>query len=105
MKPFVQPRRIGTRWRIPHETFSAARESIAVISGSGSDNGTTPEGGNAAGSSAPEIQRSTSGRQRGLRRIRGVHFVLQRAQHAPTVAPPAAECLRGEELPLENPSP
>ncbi len=78
---------------------------IAIISGSGLDKGTTPEGGNTAGSSAPEIQRSTSGRQRGLRRIRVVHFVLQRAQHAPTAAPPAAECLRGEELPLENPSP
>ncbi len=35
-------------------TFSAARESIAVISGSGSDNATTPEGGNAAESSSPE---------------------------------------------------
>ncbi len=35
-------------------TFSAARESIAVISGSGSDNATTPEGGNAARSSSPE---------------------------------------------------
>ncbi len=35
-------------------TFSAARESIAVISRSGSDNATTPEGGNAAESSSPE---------------------------------------------------
>ncbi len=35
-------------------TFSAARESIAVISGSGSDNASTPEGGNAAESSSLE---------------------------------------------------
>ncbi len=49
---------------------SAAQESIAVISGSGSDNATTPEGGNAAESSSPEreresppMQRSTSGHQ------------------------------------------
>ncbi len=41
-------------------TFSAARESIAVISGSGSDNATTPEGGNAAGSSSPERESSPS---------------------------------------------
>ncbi len=41
-------------------TFSAARESIAVISGSGSDNATTPEGGNAAESSSPEREGSPS---------------------------------------------
>ncbi len=41
-------------------TFSAARESIAIISGSGSDNATTPEGGNAAGSSSPERESSPS---------------------------------------------
>ncbi len=41
-------------------TFSAARESIAVISGSGSDNATTPEGGNAAESSSPERESSPS---------------------------------------------
>ncbi len=35
-------------------TFSAAQESIAVISGSGTDNTTTPEGGNVANSSFPE---------------------------------------------------
>ncbi len=35
-------------------TFSAARESMAIISGSSSDNATTPEGGNAAGSSSTE---------------------------------------------------
>ncbi len=35
-------------------TFLVARESIAVISGSGSDNATTPEGGNASESSSPE---------------------------------------------------
>ncbi len=35
-------------------TFSAARESIAVISGSGSNSATTPEVGNAAESSSPE---------------------------------------------------
>ncbi len=35
-------------------TFLAARESIAVISGSSSDNATTPEGGNASESSSPE---------------------------------------------------
>ncbi len=41
-------------------TFSEARESIAVISGSGSDNATTPEGGNAAVSSSPEREREHS---------------------------------------------
>ncbi len=41
-------------------TFSAARESIAVISGSGSDNATTPEGGNAAELSSPEREGSPS---------------------------------------------
>ncbi len=41
-------------------TFSAAQESIAVISGSGSDNATTPEVGNAVESSSPERQSSPS---------------------------------------------
>ncbi len=40
--------------------FSAARESIAVISGSGSDNVTTPEVRNAAESSSPEQESSPS---------------------------------------------
>lgn len=38
-------------------TFSATRESIAVISGSGSDYAATPEGGNTAGSPSPERER------------------------------------------------
>ncbi len=37
--------------------FSAARESIAVISGSGSDTATTPKGGNTSESSSPERER------------------------------------------------
>ncbi len=41
-------------------TFSAARENIAVISGSGSDNVTTPEVRNAAESSSPERESSPS---------------------------------------------
>ncbi len=41
-------------------TFSAAREIIAIISGSGSANATTPEGGNAAGLSSPERESSPS---------------------------------------------
>ncbi len=41
-------------------TFSAALKSIAVISGSGSDNATTPEGGNTAESSSPEREGSPS---------------------------------------------
>ncbi len=58
-KPLVQPQRIRTRWTFffffhTSPTFSAARESIAVISGSDPDNATTPEGGNVAGSSSPE---------------------------------------------------
>ncbi len=40
--------------------FSVARESIAVISESGSDNATTPKGGNAAESSSPEREGSPS---------------------------------------------
>ncbi len=62
-KPLVHPQRIGMRWTFfshTSPTFSAARESIAVISGSGSDNATTPEGGNAAGSSSPERESSPS---------------------------------------------
>ncbi len=39
-------------------TFLAARESIAIISGSGSDNATTPEGGNTDESSSPERERA-----------------------------------------------
>ncbi len=54
-------------------TFSAARESMAIISGSGSDNATTPERGNTSGElghpgrerTRSPMQRSTSGRQRG----------------------------------------
>ncbi len=46
--------------------FSAARESIAVISGSGSDNATTPEGGNTAESSSPEREGSPSDAARGV---------------------------------------
>ncbi len=42
----------------PTEESRAARESIAVISGSGSDNATTPKGGNAAESSSPESERA-----------------------------------------------
>ncbi len=38
----------------PTEESRAAQESIAVISGSDSDNATTPKGGNAAESSSPE---------------------------------------------------
>ncbi len=45
-------------------TFSAARESIAVISGSCSDNATTPEGGNAAESSSPERERELNAQTR-----------------------------------------
>ncbi len=37
--------------------FSAARESIAVISGSGSDTATTPKGGNTSELSSPERER------------------------------------------------
>ncbi len=60
-KPLVQPQRIGTRWRIPHEPdILGGPGSIAVISGSGSYNTTTPEGGNAAGSSSPESESSPS---------------------------------------------
>ncbi len=44
----------------PQRIFSVARESIAIISGSGSDNATTPEGGNAARSSSPERESSPS---------------------------------------------
>jgi len=53
------------------KTLLVARESIAIISGSGTDNATTPIEGNAAVSSSPErereresppMQRSTSGR-------------------------------------------
>ncbi len=44
----------------PTEESRAARESIAVISGSGSDNATTPKGGNAAESSSPEREREPS---------------------------------------------
>ncbi len=65
-------------------TFSAARESIAVISGSGSDNATTPEGCNAAESTSPEreresppMQQSTSGHQGEHRRKRGVYPTLR----------------------------
>ncbi len=49
------------------------------------------------------MQCSTSGHQRGHRRKRVVHPVQQRAQRAPSAAPPAAECLRGEELHLGKP--
>ncbi len=67
-------------------TFSAARESMAIISGSGSDNATTPERGNTSvelGHPGRErthspMQRSTSGRQRGHLRKRVVYTVLQR---------------------------
>ncbi|XDV27240.1 hypothetical protein PO909_030803 [Leuciscus waleckii] len=41
-------------------TLAAAWASIATISGSGSDNIATPEGGNVAGSSSPEDDRSPS---------------------------------------------
>ncbi len=51
-------------------TFSVARESIAVISGSGSDNVTTPKGGNAAGSSSPERESSPSALLRQFHRLR-----------------------------------
>ncbi len=85
-------------------TFLAAWESMAVI--------TTTEGGNAAGLSSqerershPPVQRSTSARQRGHRRKRVVHSVQQRAKHAPSASPLVAECLRGEELHLGKPSP
>ncbi len=92
-------------------TFSAARESIAIISGSGSDNATTPEGGNAAESSSPEREGSPSDAATDIwssgeaPRKRVGYPTQQRPQSEPTVPPPAAECLRGENLHLGKPSP
>lgn len=75
-------------------TFSATRESIAIISGSDSGNATLiPRERERA---HPPIQRSTSGQQGEHRRIRVVHSVLQRAQRALPASPPAAEHLKGE---------
>ncbi len=109
-KPLVQPRRVGMRWRIPHEP-DVARESIAVISGSGSDNATTPEGGNAAESSSPEREGSPSDAAIDIRSSGGVPKEMGGVPHSVEApvrtngTPPAAECLRGEELHLGKPSP
>ncbi len=71
-------------------TFSAARESIAVISGSGSDNATTPEGDNAAESSYPEREREpsdaaidirSSGEHRRTRMVTFLKTSLKRRDH------------------------
>ncbi len=60
-KPFIQPRRIGRGGGFhTSPKFSVAWESMAIISGSGSDNTTTPGGGNAARSSSPEREGSPS---------------------------------------------
>ncbi len=87
------------------------KHSLAVISGSRSDNANTPEGGNAAESSSPEreralrpMQRSTSGCQGEHRRKNLVYPIMQRSQPDPTAPPLAAECLRGEELHSGKPS-
>ncbi len=92
-------------------TFSAARESIAVISGSGSDNATTPEGGNAAESSSPEREGSPSDAATDIwssgeapKETGGVPHSAE-APVRTNGTPPAAECLRGEKLHLWKPSP
>ncbi len=60
-KPIVQPRGFGTRWRFPLEpTLSAARASIATISGSVSGTADHPEGGSGAESSSPDRSGSPS---------------------------------------------
>ncbi len=71
-KPIVQPWGFRTRWRIPHElTLLAARESIAIISGSVSGTATAPEGGNCADASSPEKSDSPSDAAIDIRSSRG----------------------------------
>ncbi len=107
-KPLVQPRRVGTRWRIPHEPD--------VLGGPGKHSrhlwvwlgqryhtrrGATQPSRHARRERArPPMQRPTSGHQGRHRRKRVGYPTQQRPQSEPIGTPPAAECLRGENLHL-----
>ncbi len=97
------------QWRIPHEPdilsglgklSHLARTTLSHPKGA-----TQPSRHPRRESARPLMQQSTSGHQGEHRRKRVVYLTLQRSQPDPTAPPPAAECLRGEELHLGKPSP
>ncbi len=100
-KQLVQPRRIGTRWRI-QERGGPGKHSHHLWVWLGQCYHT--EGGNAAESSSPEREREPSDAAIGIRSSWGAPKETVGVPHSAEV-PPAAECLRGEELHLGKPSP
>ncbi len=109
-KPLVQPQRIGTWWRIPHEPD--------ILGGPGKHSRHlwvwlgqcyhTRRGQRSRvvipGERELAFRCSDRHRQGEHRRKRVVYPVLQRSQPAPTATPLAAERLRGEKLLLGKPS-
>ncbi len=92
-------------------TFSAARESIVVISESGSDNATTHKGDNAAKSSSPEREREPFDTAIDIWSSGGAPKEMvgvPRSAEVPAQSngtPASSGVLKGEELHLGKPSP